>query len=68
MASDLEKEIMKSKENNQQQAADFLGELDENGLDESDEENDVDDIDMDEDIEPEELEKNSEYNLEGDEN
>ena len=68
VASDLEKEIMKSKENNQQQAADFLGELDENGLDESDEENDVDDIDMDEDIEPEELEKNSEYNLEGDEN
>ena len=68
VASDLEKEIMKSKENNQQQAADFLGELDENGLDESDEENDIADIDMDEDIEPEELEKNSEYNLEGDEN
>ena len=68
VASDLEKEIMKSKENNQQQAADFLGELDENGLDESDEENDIDDVDMDEDIEPEELEKNSEYNLEGDEN
>ena len=68
MASDLEKEIMKSKENNQQQAADFLGELDENGLDESDEENDIADIDMGEDIEPEELEKNSEYNLEGDEN
>ena len=68
VASDLEKEIMESKENNQQQAADFLGELDENGLDESDEEDDIDDIDMDEDIEPEELEKNSEYNLEGDEN
>ncbi len=65
VTSDLEKEIMESKENNQKQTAEFLGELDENNKNEQAKD---DETDVNEDTETEELEKNSEYNLEGDEN